>query len=81
MAECADNITNTTHGISLAEIAEAAASPASFSVDGLSQTSRSIGELIAADKYLRKRALLGRRGRSPLSVLVSRMICPGPGGC
>lgn len=58
-------------------INEAALNPASFSVDGLSQSNRSISELIAADKYLRKRKLLSRR-RSPLAGLVSRVLPPGP---
>lgn len=64
-------------GLSDADIADAAANPSSFSVDGLSQTNRPIGELIAADKYLRKRALLNRR-RHPLAGLVSHAIAPGP---
>lgn len=64
-------------GISDAEFAEAAGSPASFSVEGLSQSNRSLKELIEADKYLRKRAMLSRRGRSPLAGLVSHLITPG----
>ena len=53
-------------GISDADIAEAAANPSSFSVEGLSQTNRSLSELIVVDKYLRQRARASRR-RSPLS--------------
>lgn len=71
---------NSSAGISADDIADAAANPSSFSVEGLSQSNRSISELIAADKYLRKRALLSRRGCSPLSGLVSRVICQGPSG-
>ena len=63
-------------GIAPAEIADAAANPQSFSVEGLSQTNRSISDLIAADKYLRKRAMAGRR-RHPLSGMVSHLIPPG----
>lgn len=62
------------------DIAEAAANPSSFSVDGLSQTNRSLSELIAADKYLRKRSLLKRRAH-PLFGLVSKVIPPGPCDC
>lgn len=62
--------------ISAQDIADAAANPSSFSVEGLSQSNRSIGELIEADKYLRKRALLSRR-RSPLAGLVSHLVPPG----
>ena len=56
----------TVPGISEADIAEAVANPSSFSVEGLTQTNRSISDLIAADKYLRQRARASRR-RSPLS--------------
>jgi len=58
------------------DIADAAANPSSFSVDGLSQTNRSLSEMIEADKYLRKRARAGRR-RHPLSGMVSHLIPPG----
>ena len=63
-------------GVSDADFAEAAANPSSFSVDGLSQTNRSLSELIAADKYLRKRARAGRR-RHPLAGMVSHLVPPG----
>lgn len=67
-----------TQGISEAALAEAAANPQSFSVEGLSQTNRSLSELIAADKYLRKRALLSkRRCGNPLAGLVTHMVPPG----
>ena len=56
----------TVPGISEADIAEAVANPSSFSVEGLTQTNRSISDLIAADKYLRQRARASRR-LSPLS--------------
>lgn len=64
-------------GLSEAALAEAAASPSSFSVDGLSQSNRPISDLIAADQYLRKRARSARR-RHPLAGLVSHVIPPGP---
>lgn len=65
-------------GVSDAAFEEAANNPSSFSVEGLNQSNRSISELIAADKYLRKRALARRR--NPLGGLVTRMIAPGPCG-
>ena len=65
-----------TPGVSDSEFAEAVANPSSFTVDGLSQSNRSLSELIAADKYLRKRARAGRR-RHPLSGMVSHLIPPG----
>lgn len=71
-----DTSTNAVQGVGDAALAEAAASPASFSVDGLSQTNRSISELIAADQYLRRRARAARR-RHPLSGLVSHLVPPG----
>ena len=68
--------TTAVQGGGDAALAEAAASPASFSVDGLSQSNRSISELIAADQYLRRRARAARR-RHPLSGLVSHLVPPG----
>lgn len=65
-----------TTGVSDSEFAEAVANPSSFSVDGLSQTNRPISDLIAADKYMRKRAMAGRR-RHPLAGMVSHLIPPG----
>lgn len=65
-----------TPGVSDSDFAEAVANPSSFTVDGLSQSNRSLSELIAADKYLRKRARAGRR-RHPLSGMVSHLIPPG----
>ena len=62
--------------ISAADIADAAANPSSFSVEGLSQTNRPLSELIAADKYLRGRARLSCR-RHPLAGLVSHLVPPG----
>jgi len=66
----------TKSEISPADIADAAANPSSFSVEGLSQSNRSLSELIAADKYLRglKRS---RCRRHPLSGMVSHLIPPG----
>ena len=74
----AENQTDRTpeRGVSDSDFAEAVANPSSFTVDGLSQTNRSISDLIAADKYLRKRARAGRR-RHPLSGMVSHLIPPG----
>ena len=64
-------------GVSDSDFADAVANPSSFSVDGLTQSNRSISELIAADKYLRSRARAKRR-RHPLSGMVSHLIPPGP---
>lgn len=63
-------------GITPADIADAAANPHSFSVEGLSQTNRSISDLITADKYLRtlKRS---RCRRHPLAGMVTHLIPPG----
>jgi hypothetical protein len=72
--------TETAAAVTESDIAEAAANPSSFSVDGLSQTNRSLSELIAADKYLRKRSLLKRRAH-PLLGLVSKVIPSGPCDC
>lgn len=69
----------STKGVSDAELAEAMMSPSSFSVEGLSQSNRSVSELIAADKYLRGRRLASRSG-SPLAGLISHAIVPGPSG-
>lgn len=63
-------------GVSDAAFEEAANNPSSFSVEGLSQSNRSISELIAADKYVRKRSLMRRR--NPLAGLVTRLIVPSP---
>ena len=71
---------NVVPGVSDADFAEAVATPSSFSVDGLNQSNRSLSELIAADKYLRKRALMGRR-RSPLAGLGTHAIPPGTCDC
>lgn len=73
----ADNRTDkTAPGVSDADFAEAVANPSSFTVDGLSQTNRSLSEMIAADQYLRKRARAGRR-RHPLAGMVSHLVPPG----
>ena len=66
----------TAPGVTDADFAEAVQNPSSFSVDGLSQTNRSLSELIAADKYLRSRANAKRR-RHPLAGLLSHAIPPG----
>lgn len=65
-------------GVSDADLAEAIRSPASFSVEGLSQSNRSVRELIEADQYLRGRALVSSRRRHPLSGLISHAIPVGP---
>ena len=76
-----ENDNHIKDGITEADIAEAAANPSSCSVEGLSQSNRSVSELIAADKYLRGRRIMsGVRGGSPLAGLISHAIAPGPTG-
>ena len=70
----------TDIGVSDADFQEAAANPHSFSVDGLSQTNRSLSELIEADKYMRMRARCKRR-RHPLAGMVTHLVPPGPCDC
>ena len=65
-----------TAGVSDADFQEAVSNPSSFSVDGLTQSNRSLSELIAADKYLRMRAR-ARRRKHPLAGMVSHLIPPG----
>lgn len=72
----AEESTTETAGLTDSELAEAAKSPGSFSVDGLSQTNRSASDLIAFDKYLRKRARSASR-RHPLAGLVTHLVPPG----
>lgn len=55
---------------------EAIQSPQSFSVEGLSQSNRNAGDLIALMEYQRKTARPARR-RHPLCGLVSHIIPPG----
>ena len=76
MAEQNDNKTNG--GETSDAIAEAMASPSSFTLDGISQSNRSISELIVGDKYRAKRSLMRRA--HPFSGLCSRMSAPGPRG-
>lgn len=71
-----DTGAHAAQGVGDAALAEAAANPSSFSVDGLSQTNRSLSELIAADKYLRRRARAERR-RHPLAGLFTHLVPPG----
>lgn len=82
----ADNSTSETnaaevnstpvHGISPADIAEAASKPRSFTLDGISQSNHSVSELIAADKYLRT-LRRSRRGGNPFAGMISHAIPPG----
>ena len=70
--------TATPPGVSDSDFAEAVASPNSFSVEGLNQTNRPLSELIAADKYLRKRNRAACR-RHPLSGIgIAHVVPPGP---
>lgn len=69
--------TVTATEVPVTDISEAAASPQSFSVEGLSQTNRSISELIEADKYLRKRARGNKRRGVNIAGLITHAIPPG----
>lgn len=78
----ADNTSETgatkATGVSDSDFAEAVANPSSFSVEGLSQTNRSLSELIAADKYLRARNRAACR-RNPLAGIgIAQVVPPGP---
>ena len=64
-------------GISGADIADAAVNPSSFSVEGLSQTNRSLSELIAADEYLRRTNRAARRRHPLAGVGFAHAIPPG----
>lgn len=73
----AEETTKSTTEVPVSDISEAAANPQSFSVDGLSQTNRSISELIEADKYLRKRARGNKRRGVNIAGMISHAIPPG----
>ena len=68
--------TTKEHDISVADVAEAASSPSSFSVEGLSQSNRPVSEMIAAYKFVHS-VKGARRRRHPLSGMVSHLIPPG----
>lgn len=53
---------------------DAIQNPASFSVDGLSQTNRSMSDLVTGLKELRKQRKMRRH---PLSGMVSHLVPPG----
>ena len=53
---------------------DAIQNPASFSVDGLSQTNRSMSDLVTGLKELRK---CRKMRRHPLSGMVSHLVPPG----
>ena len=76
MSDTAD-IKTPMDGVSDSDFAEAVANPSSFSVEGLSQTNRSLSELIAADRYLRKRAMVGRRRHPLAGIGIAHAIPPG----
>ena len=78
----ADNTTTTdaatAPGVTDSDFAEAVSNPSSFNVEGLSQTNRPLSELIAADKYLRKRNRAACL-RHPLSGIgIAHVVPPGP---
>jgi hypothetical protein len=65
-------------GVSDSDFSEAAANPSSFSVEGLTQSNRSLSELIALDKYLRKRNRAACH-RNPLAGIgIAQVVPPGP---
>lgn len=67
----------TTTGFGVSDIAEAAQNPSSFSVEGLQQSNRSIGELIKAHKFLSSLDNRRRR-RHPLDGMVTHILPPSP---
>lgn len=78
MSEDSTSTAAASAGISDSDFAEAAANPHSFSVDGLSQTNRSLSDLIEADKYLRMRSKIGAsRGCNPFAGMTRHAIPPG----
>ena len=68
----------TAPGVTDSDFAEAAANPSSFSVEGLTQTNRPLSELIAADKYLRKRNRAARRRHPLAGIGIAHVVPPGP---
>ena len=68
----------TVPGVSDSDFTEAASNPSSFSVEGLSQTNRPLSELIAADKYLRKRSRAACRRHPLAGIGISQVVPPGP---
>lgn len=68
----------TPPGVSDSDFAEAAANPKSFSVEGLSQTNHSLSDLIAADKYLRKRNRAACRRHPLAGIGITQVVPPGP---
>lgn len=70
--------TATPPGVSDSDFAEAVASPNSFSVEGLSQTNRSLSELIEADKYLRKRKRAACCRHPLAGIGIAQVVPPGP---
>ena len=68
----------TAPGVSDSDFAEAASNPSSFSVEGLSQTNRPLSELIAADKYLRKRNRAACRRHPLAGIGITQVVPPGP---
>jgi len=78
MEETTTSSAATPPGVTDSDFAEAVSSPNSFSVEGLSQTNRPLSELIAADKYLRKRNRAACR-RHPLAGLgIAYVVPPSP---
>ena len=65
-------------GLSDETLIEAATSAASVSVGEISQTNRSLSDIIALDKYIRQRRLDSRSMRSRLSGMITHMIPPAP---
>ena len=78
MADNTNTSAATVPGVTDSDFAEAAANPSSFSVEGLTQTNRPLSELIAADKYLRKRNRAACRRRPLAGIGIAHVVPPGP---
>lgn len=59
-------------------IEDAAANPASVSVDGQTVQTRSLSELIEADRYLRSKEAAAS-GKRPGGIRFTKLIPPGAG--
>ena len=59
-------------------LVSAATAPASVTVGEISQSNRSLSELIALDKYLRQRTLDRRGLRNRIAGMVTHLVTPAP---
>ena len=64
--------------VSAADVADALQNPASFSVEGLSQSNRSMSEYETAWKLSLKMARAGRRRHPLAGIGIAQVVPPGP---